>query len=144
MFHLRCRNLTCLKRRAGAITEGLIRGICSAGATIFFDRPTTIASLLYPFLFIQLSFGVTMGPIRMNGSQPLINLIAQGMIPTDGSEERVAVGQDAVKGSFYVNPRAESAMSDYIHDDFQALQDGRKATQERRPIFRLRKSEPPE
>jgi hypothetical protein len=119
-------------------TEGLVRGINSAGATLYFDGPTSIASLLYPFLSIQLRFGATMGPVRMNGSGALIELLGHGMIPTDGSEGRVAIGAERLDRSFAVYPRADKAMSSHIHDDFSAYQQGRKASKQATgPVFRL-------
>ncbi len=120
-------------------SEGVVCGINSAGASDFFARPASIASLLYPLLFIKLHFGATMGPVRMNGVRPLIDLIGQGFIPTDGSEERVGIGTDQADGSFVVHPQADKATSDYVHDDFRGFQEGRKATKETRPAFRLRK-----
>ena len=118
--------------------DGLVRGINSAGATLYFDRPVSIASLLYPFLFIELRFGVSMGPVRMNAVRQLVDLIGQGMIPTDGSEERIGIGKKHMDGSFAVFPRADTAMRSYIHDDFSAYQEGRTATPEVGPVFRLR------
>lgn len=121
--------------------DGFVRGINSAGATLYFNKPTSIASLLYPLLFIQLRFGATVGPLRLNTSRPLINLIASGTIPTDGSEQRVGIRQDEITGSFYANPVAKKTMSTHLHDDFSAFQNNKKATTETRPVFRLRKVE---
>jgi hypothetical protein len=77
--------------------------------------------------------------MRLNASRPLFDLITQGTIPTDGSEERAIIGQDAASGRFYVNPRVEKSMSEYVHDDFAGFQSGRTATAEMRPGYRLRK-----
>jgi hypothetical protein len=120
-------------------SEGIVRGINSAGASQFFDRPVSIASLLYPLLFMNLRFGAQLGIMRLNASRPLFDLITQGTIPTDGSEERAIIGQDAASGRFYVNPRVEKSMSEYVHDDFAGFQSGRTATAEMRPGYRLRK-----
>jgi hypothetical protein len=122
-------------------SEGLVRGVNSAGASICFDSPTSIASLLYPVLLVQLRYGVTIGPVRMNVSRPLVSLISQGVILTDGSEERVFFAWDEVNSSFRVNPRGEVAMSEYVHDDFQVYQEQRSATQASGGSFRLRKVE---
>jgi hypothetical protein len=120
-------------------TDGVVRGINSAGGMLYFNRPVSIASLLYPLLSIQLRFGVTMGPVRMNAVRSLVDLVGQGMIPTDGSEERVCIGEQQPDGSFAVHPHASKAMGSYVHDDFSSYQLGRKATQQVDPVFRLRR-----
>ncbi|WP_338693198.1 hypothetical protein V5279_43340 [Bradyrhizobium sp. 26S5] len=123
-------------------SDGVIRGINSAGATTFLNQPGSIISLFYPLLFMQLRFGAQMGIVRLNATRPLIDLIGQGTIPTDGSETRVAVGHDATTGRFYVNPRVEKSVATYVHDDFAGYQAGKLATQESRPFYRLRPTDP--
>lgn len=123
-------------------TDGVVIGVNSASATGFFDRPMSIASLLYPMLFHQLRFGVTTGPIRMNASRPMIDLIFEGRIPTDGSEERVAVCQDDVTGVFSVSPKSPIATAEFVHDDFSSFQQGRTATPQSKIVYRLRKVDP--
>ena len=118
--------------------DGIVRGVNSAGATQFFDHPASLASLLHPFLFSTLRFGVQMGPVRINATHRLIDLIAQGTISTDGSEENVSISQDHNTGHPAVNPRAAVAMSDYIHDDFKSFQQSRKATTKTGTIYRIR------
>jgi hypothetical protein len=123
--------------------EGTIRGVNSAGATHFFNRPASIASLLYPLLFTELRFGAQIGPLRFDATHRLIDLVIRGTIPTDGSEARVGYGQDDQTGSLYVNPRAEKAMNDFVHDDFSGYQSGKMATVETRPGYRLKTAESP-
>lgn len=119
-------------------SDGVIRGINSAGATNFFNQPTSIVSLFYPLLFMQLKFGAQIGPVRMDALRPLIDLVGQDVIPTDGSELRASIGHDAATGRLYVNPRTEKAMGAYVHDDFAGFQAGKTATEESRPTYRLR------
>ncbi len=120
-------------------TDGVVVGVNSATATAFFDQPTSVASLLYPMLFHQLRFGLTMGPVRMNASRPLIDLIAEGRIPTDGSEERIAVCRDDATGALSVSPRSPVATTQFVHDDFASFKAGRGATQQKKAIYRLRR-----
>jgi hypothetical protein len=121
-------------------SQGLVRGVNSAGATHFFGRPISVASLLYPFLFIELRFGVTFGPVRMNRIAELIELIGEGRIPTDGSEERVGICKVNGTETFSVHPRAEKTMSGYIHDDFFGYEQGMKASHQERTVFRFRRA----
>jgi hypothetical protein len=122
--------------------DGLVRGVSSAGATEFFNSPTSIASLLYPTLFSELRFGASIGPVRINASRTLVDLIGQGIIKTDGSEERVGIQQDAITGAPSVNPRAPKAMSDFIFDDFAGFQNTKAATPHAGTAFRLRRNAP--
>jgi hypothetical protein len=118
--------------------EGIVRGINSAGASSFFGRPASIASLLYPLLFMNIRFGAQIGPVRINATHPLFNLITHGTIPTDGSEERAVIGHDVASNRFYVNPRIERSLSAFVHDDFAGFQGGKPATAETRQTYRLR------
>ena len=70
--------------------DGRLIGINSAGAEIFFNRPMSVASMLYPLALTPVRFGADMGPIKINVRRRLIDLIGQGIIRTDGTEERLA------------------------------------------------------
>jgi hypothetical protein len=120
--------------------DGIVRGVNAAGASLFFDQPASIASLLYPLLFMQLRFGLTIGPVRLQAKHPVISLIAQGTIQTDGSEERVGISRDQI-GSFVVNPRSPIETAPFVHDDFASFQQGRTATRQSSTIYRLRRTE---
>jgi hypothetical protein len=95
--------------------------------------------MLYPMLFHNLRFGVTMGPIRMNASNPMIDLIFQGSIATDGSEENIVVCHDDVTGAFSVSPKTPITMAQFVHDDFSSFRQGRRATRQTKKTFRLRR-----
>jgi hypothetical protein len=90
-------------------------------------------------LFHQLRFGLSMGPVRMNTSRPMIELIAEGRIPTDGSEERVAICHDDTTGTLSVSPRSPIAAAQFVHDDFASFKDGRGATPQTKAVYRLRR-----
>ncbi|MDP9812619.1 hypothetical protein J2W42_005489 [Rhizobium tibeticum] len=122
-------------------TDGTVRGINSSGATNFFNEPASLASLLYPILFKKLNFGVQVGPVRINGSREIVDLIAEGVIRTDGSEERLGIAYDENRGEYFANPAAPLSMQNFVHDDFRGYQDGRAATRGIQDEFRLRKPE---
>ena len=124
-------------------TEGTIFGVNSASATRFFDAPMSIASLLYPILFHNLRFGAQMGPVRLNTTRPLFDLVGEGQIATDGSETEVAISRDEMIGAFSVSPRIPTECSQFVHDDFRSYQEGRKATVQTKPLYRLRRTNGP-
>lgn len=118
-------------------SDGIVIGVNAAGADSFFPRPMSIASLLYPLLLTTLRFGVSLGPIKLNGSRDLFSLIHEGAVASDGSELHVAFSQDPSSGSSMVNPRAPKAMSEFVHDDFASFQEGREATKQTSPTHRI-------
>jgi hypothetical protein len=123
-------------------TDGVVCGVNSA-VTQAFGSPRTIASMLYPMLFQNLRFGVSIAPtFRLNASHPFVELIFQGTIPTDGSEERVAARFDKERNQFSVSPRIATSDVEFVHDDFPSFQAGRIATKQTEPVYRLRKIEP--
>jgi hypothetical protein len=119
--------------------DGIVRGINTAGASNFFGRPMSIGSLLHPLLSINARFGVTMGSIRLNATRPLIDLVMEGRILTDGSEERVSVTEDPESGSLVVHPSSPINHGHLIHDDFASFQKGITATKQAGPTYRLRR-----
>ena len=122
-------------------TDGVVCGVNSA-VTDAFGSPRSIASMLYPMLFHQIRFGVDIGPVRLNTTQRLIDLIFQGTIPTDGSEERVAARFDEIAGTLSVSPRVTFADANFVHDDFPSFQAGKKSTLQTAPVYRFRRTDP--
>jgi len=119
---------------------GLVRGVNSATATNFFNRPTTVASMLYPLLLTSIRSGVDLAPgFRMNSVQPILNWVTQGIITTDGSEEHVSIRP--VGESFAIGCRTPVEVAEFVHDDFLSFQEGRKATVETNEYFQLRRTE---
>ena len=96
-------------------TSGVIRGVISAGAQGFFDRPATIASFLQPLLFNSIKSGVKLGPIRINSSKPIIDWIMQGVIKTDGSETRIPIGEQ--DGKYSAGLQVPNDYRDFVHAD---------------------------
>jgi hypothetical protein len=74
----------------------------------------------------------------------MIDLVFEGKIPTDGSEERIVVCHDPETGSFSVSPKTPVEMAEYVHDDFPSFQQGKTATKQAKPVYRLRRVEPPD
>jgi hypothetical protein len=122
-------------------TDGVIVGVNTAAASRFFDTPMSLASPLYPMLFQNLRFGAKMGPVTMNASRRMFDLVGEGRIPTDGSETEIALTHDPETGRFGVSPRFPVAMVEFVHDDFRAFQEGKRATSQTKPVFRLRRIE---
>lgn len=70
--------------------DGRLIGINSAGAERLFGKPMSVASMLYPLALTPVRFGAEIGPIKINTRRRMIDLIARGIIRTDGTEERLA------------------------------------------------------
>jgi hypothetical protein len=113
--------------------DRVVRGVNSAGATNFYNRPASIGSLLYPLLMTELRFEVRGEMI----SKPLPDLIAREIIKTDGSEGRVRLQPDPEAGGYLVVPRAPANAVDHIYDNFASYQDGRRAERATGDFFRL-------
>ena len=101
-------------------TNGYICGVNSAGATMFSEESMSLGSLLYPMLPKSLHFSIDLGPIKMNDIRPMFQLIKQGILKTDDSEERVSFTLD--QNNMIAHPRIPVASRAYIHDDFNGFQ----------------------
>jgi hypothetical protein len=106
-------------------TSGLIRGVVSAGAEGFFDRPATIASFIQPLLFNSIKSGVKLGPVRINSSRPIIDWVMQGVIKTDGSETRIPIGEQ--EGKYSAGLQVPKEYRDYVHTDLEGYLAGTPA-----------------
>jgi hypothetical protein len=68
-------------------SAGNICGINLGGASILTGEPSSLASLIYPTLAIKIKLTLELGEaFGFTSYQPLINLIHNGVINTDGSE----------------------------------------------------------
>lgn len=115
---------------------GYLIGLNSAGAEGYFNRPMSIGSMLYPMLLHQIRFSGTMGPLTINGSRPLLALLQQGTLSSDGSEQLIGFSEldHAERPAIHaVAPLAHDA----IFDDFAGYQAGRRATSYDGPIHHL-------
>jgi hypothetical protein len=115
--------------------NGYVCGIASAGATHFFQTPTSIISLLYPLLVMNIRFGGQIGSVRIQSNRQLIELIAKGTVITDGSEKLVKMRTEGNEIILY--PAIHREDSDYMYDDFSGFQEGRCARRESQDVYRL-------
>jgi hypothetical protein len=120
-------------------SKGFITGINSATASSFFDCPMSIGSLLYPMLFTTLRFGASLGPLRINSQRSVLELIVQGVLSTDGSEEHLGITQTDDGKPYAAGPRMPISMKDYVHDDFHGFQKKKMATLETKPVSSFRR-----
>lgn len=118
-------------------SDGLVRGVNSAGASMFFDTPKSLASLLYPLIPIQLNASAQVGPLTLNANLPLLEHVRTGSITTDGSEQRLGILIDN-DGAMTVSPRSTPELLQYCHDDFAGYQANASATTTDSPQHRIR------
>ncbi len=123
-------------------SSGNACSVNSAGASAFFDAPMSLGSLFYPMLTRPLRFGAKLGPLTLNASHAMLELIAHGALKTDGSEQSVAFTQDGQTGDLIAHPRSLIADSEFIHDDFDAFQNGKGAKKMAGEFMLMKRSEP--
>jgi hypothetical protein len=116
--------------------NGYVCGITSAAATHFFGKPASIISLLYPTLVMNISWGGQIGSLRISSKRRLTELIAQGTVSTDGSENLVTMQQEG--NEFLIGPAIHGEDADYIFEDLPSFQKGSHAARESIDIYRLR------
>ena len=107
-------------------TDGVICGVVSAAASMFFDSPTAIGSLFYPLFLLRLSFGMTMagGRFRFTATErPVAELVATQAIRTDGAEEEQLHFTPEASG-VRVGAAFHKDDSAFIFEDFPAYQRG--------------------
>ena len=112
--------------------DGYVCGIISAASTNFFGKPASIISLLYPALGKNVKFGGDIGSLRINSNRRLTELIAQGVVITDNSENLVT--KHIVNGQVTLNPVIHGEDTACIYDDFPAFQKGRYSNKEPRDV----------
>lgn len=96
----------------------------------------SVGSMLFPMLLHDLRFGATFDKVTINGSRPLLGLIANGTISTDGSEGMIGYSEldhPERPAIHAVAPISHSA----IFDDYRSYQDGVRATTYDGPLLRL-------
>ncbi|MCK6105457.1 serine protease [Brevundimonas sp. EYE_349] len=75
--------------------DGRVVGLNSATAENFFNRPMSLGSMFFPLLLNGVRASVTMGApgasLTMKMRRPLIEMVLQGAIKSDGSETHVAI-----------------------------------------------------
>ena len=95
---------------------------------MYFNEPMSLGSLFYPMLTRSLHFGAKFGPLTLNASHTMLDLIAHGTLKTDRSEQSVAFTQDEQTGDVIAHPRGLIADREFTHDDFAAFQNGKGAS----------------
>ena len=115
--------------------NGYICGVISAPATDYFGGPTSIVSLLYPTLMMSIRFGGQLGTVRISSKRPLVELIAQGAIITDGSEKLVAMREEG--GEFFLYPPIQGEDVEGIYDDLPSFREGRHSARKSIDAFRF-------
>ncbi len=121
---------------------GNVCGVNSAGASMYFSEPMSLGSLLYPMLTRPLRFGAELGPLKLNATHSMLDLIANGALVTDGSELHVAFTQDEQTGNVIAHPRSLIADSKFVHDDFAAYQNSKDASKLNGEYMRMQKRDP--
>ena len=125
--------------------RGLIVGINSCDASIRFGRPTSLSSMLYPLLLTGIQFGVSIGSgdfnVSMKAARTLIDLVTSQAISSDGSEAHVAIHRSEDGEGLAVGPKIQAKDRDFVHDDFQALQDRRPAVAFKGEFYQLKQAE---
>lgn len=121
--------------------EGTIIGVNSAGASLITNTPASIGSLLFPTIMTKLSFGLSMGPVRINAKHPVISLIESGTILTDGRESELSYSPSEDGTSWGIHPQSRKADAGNIHDDFDSKSKGIPATKVTEITYIIRKSE---
>lgn len=112
--------------------HGYVCGIISAASTNFFGKPASIVSLLYPALGMNVKFGGDIGSLRINANRRLTELITQGIVITDGSENIVM--RHTADGQVTLNSVIHGEDTACIYDDFLSFQKGRHSTEEQGDI----------
>ncbi|MBI2487916.1 MAG: hypothetical protein HYW01_13440 [Deltaproteobacteria bacterium] len=105
----------------GFNSAGNICGINLGGASLLVPEPASLASLIYPTLPIKIKFPLQFGQaFSLTFYQPLINLVINGGITTDGSERLLEI---ALEGDEYrVDPLIHKDDASKTFQDFHGYQ----------------------
>jgi len=124
-------------------TDGCIVGLNSAGAALYFGSPMSLGSMLFPLIntVVRFQASIQFAPefrMDLNGSRRVIDLIGQGLLATDGSEENLTF-RHAEEGGIAIGFSAPLEDREFIHDDFAGFQAGATATAQTKQVFRVRR-----
>lgn len=120
--------------------DGNVCGVASLGANDLHGHPIFLVSILYPTLMTEIKWGFSMGPLQMNVSDRLLDLIAKGNVQTDGSEEIVplTLNGESIKVGLPIYKDDNS----YVFDDRYGLEENKLATKETKEVYRFRRGTP--
>ncbi len=117
--------------------QGVVIGVNSAGASNFYpEMPASIASLLYPIILNSITCRLQIGPVGLNVTRPIIDLIAQGSIKTDGSETSLSFTQDTQTDQWAIGARYLKS-ADNVFENFSSLQNGVRPELLQQPFYVL-------
>ena len=105
--------------------SGHVCGISSSQATHIFGEPASIVSLLHPLLVMNVGFGYRIGSMRVTSNRPLMELIRQGSVITDGSENLLSSRREGEELCLW--PGIDKDTADGIYDDLNGFLDGADA-----------------
>ena len=122
--------------------DGNVCGVSSLGAYDSDGHPIFLVSMLYPSLMTEINYGVSMGALRINASDRLLDLIGKGRIQTDGSEKLLPI--TFTDGSPRIGLAIHKEDSPHVFDDRHGPEENKQATKESRETYRLRWKTPDE
>lgn len=104
-------------------SAGNICGINLGGASTLTNKPSGLASLIYPTLAIKIKLSIRVAKtLKFDALQPLINLCKNNSVLTDGSER---LGEIVLHGDeFQTNPLIHKDDASNTFNDFHGYQTG--------------------
>ena len=121
--------------------HGAVCGVVSAGAEMFFDEPCCLVSPLYPALLIEVALHGALAPNALfNATRTFLDLCAEGIIPTDGTEDRVHFWTD--ENGTEIGPLLRPPNGAFVYDSLDDYLAGRASTPIHEPRMRVRIHEP--
>jgi len=106
--------------------SGLICGVNSAAFDA--EPPFSISSLLFPLIGINIKVGISFdseNKFRFNSSIPLIHLITENAVPTDGSEQNLILKWEDGRPEPLVSMKMPMEHRDAYFDDYPSMQAGK-------------------
>ena len=132
-------------------SKGDVCGINSASAAHWFAETMSLGSLLYMLILSEITFGFYLGSNRtgrINRKSRILELIADGQIWSDGSEEEIGFseGYEDEDGNRkpMVHGKFDSEHRNSLFEDFQAFQEKRPPEPFHGPITRIRYDQDPD
>jgi hypothetical protein len=105
--------------------NGYVCGVISAGTERYFGIPGSLISLLHPVLMNEIDFGADIGGVRINARHPMLALIRNGSISTDGTEQLSTAERDG--SGWRVDPLIRREDASFVYPSVQAYLAGRPA-----------------
>jgi hypothetical protein len=123
--------------------SGRIVGINSCDVSLRYPEPTSLSSMFYPLLLMNIHAGMTLGGgnfnLNMRWARSLFDFTTNGEISSDGSEKHVAVHQSEDGDGYAIGPRISIEDRGSVYSDFQGYQEGRTAEPIQGTVYGLRR-----